>query len=301
LRIGGLALATRPIGKDFRWVVSTSVARDSARTTVAADTVRGEVSLLETAAALQYERHEVRFDAAAGLAAPIGIAADPWPEAKLVAKWRPAYGPIELVATGARKGRVPSLRERFDTMSGNAALAPEHATHAELRMIGEIKDQFRVEVAPYYRHTTGVITALMGQLVNRDKLDFYGADASGRVYVHPRVQLGAAYNYIALTNCGETECTFERLPKHRAEGWVEVTPETRIVLNARVRYYGEFLDQMTPLPAYTTVEATATATLSRKYLVVVRGDDLLNRRPETRQNYFGAGRVISLVLQGQWE
>jgi outer membrane cobalamin receptor len=301
LRIGGQALATRPIGKDLRWVASTSIARDSARTAVDTTTTRGDLAILETAADLQYEQQTLRLDAAAGVAVPIGVGADPWPEAKLVAKWRPAYGPVELAATGARKGRVPSLRERFDPMTGNAALAPEHVTHAELRAIGEIKDQFRVEAAPFYRHTTGVITALMGQLVNNEKLDFYGIDTSGRVYVHSRVQLGAAYNFIALANCGMAECTFERLPKHRAEGWVEVTPERRIVLNARVRYNGEFLDQGAVLPAYTTVEATATATLSRKYLVVLRGDDLLNRRPETRQNYFGAGLVISLVLQGQWE
>jgi outer membrane receptor protein involved in Fe transport len=302
LRIGGMALATRPIGKDLRWVASTSVARDSARsTTTAMGTIDGDVALLESAADLQYEKQTLRLDAAAGMAVPIGVGADPWPEAKLVAKWRPAYGPVELVATGARKGRVPSLRERFAPMIGNAALEPEHATHAELRAIGEIKDQFRVEVAPFYRHTTGVITAFNQMFVNRDKLDFYGVDTSGRVYVHSRVQVGAAYNFIALRNCGEAECTFERLPKHRAEGWVEVTPEPRIVLNARVRYYGAFLDQMMPLPGYATVEATATATLSRKYLVVLRGDDLLNKRPETRQNYFGAGLVVSLVLQGQWE
>jgi hypothetical protein len=302
LRIGGMALATRPIGKDMRWVASTSAARDSARTTVDTETTRGDLTLIESAAALQYEKQTMRLDGAVGVAVPIGIDANPWPEAKLVAKWRPAYGPIELTATGARKGRVPSLRERFDmNIGGNPALDPEHATHAELRAVGEIKEQFRFEVAPFYRHTSGVITALMGQLTNRDELDFYGIDTSGRVYVHSRVQVGAAYNFIALRACGDDECTFERLPKHRGEGWVEVTPERRIVLNARVRYYGAFRDQMMPLPSYTTIEATATATLSRKYLVVLRGEDLLNQRPQTRLNYFGAGLVVSLVLQGQWE
>jgi hypothetical protein len=91
------------------------------------------------------------------------------------------------------------------------------------------------------------------------------------------------------------------LPKQRAEGWVEVTPERRVVVNARVRYNGAFVDQGANLPGYTTVEATATGTLSRKYLVVLRADDLLNQRPQTRNNYFGPGLVVTLVLQGQWE
>jgi outer membrane receptor protein involved in Fe transport len=306
LRVGSMALATRPIGRDARWIVSTSLARDSGRATVGMTTTRGDLSVIESAAGMQYEKRTFRIDGAGGVAIPIGVGADPWPEAKLVAKWRPAYGPVEITATGARKGRVPSLRERFDaSQGGNAALGPEHVTQGEVRAIGEIKEQFRVEVAPYYRNTTGVIRNMMGRLVNVDKLDFYGIDTSGRVYVHPLVQLGAAYNFIGLRNCtlpaGMTECTFERLPKHRAEASIEVHPESRIAVQARVRYHGKFIDQGAQLPAYTTVEASATATLSRKYLVVLRADDVLNARPETRSNYFGPGLVVSLVLQGQWE
>ena len=81
----------------------------------------------------QYEQQTLRVDGAAGAAVPFGVGADPWPEAKLVVKWRPAFGPLELTATGGRKGRVPSLRERFDLAVGNPALGPEHASHAELR------------------------------------------------------------------------------------------------------------------------------------------------------------------------
>ncbi len=301
LRLGGMLLATRPIGKDWRWVVSSSVSRDSAESRVGPTTVRGDATLIESAADLQYEKGTFRIDGAAGVAVPFGVDADPWPEAKLVAKWRPQYSFIEVTATGARKGRVPSLRERFEPMTGNEALGPEHATHGEIRATGEIKDQFRFDVAPFYRHTTGVITGVGGTLQNVEKLDFYGVDTSGRVYVHSKVQVGAAYNVIGLRNCGMPMCSFERLPKQRAEGWVEVTPERRVVLNARVRYNGAFVDQGANLPGYTTVEATATGTLSRKYLVVLRADDLLNQRPQTRNNYFGPGLVVTLVLQAQWE
>ena len=49
------------------------------------------------------------------------------------------------------------------------------------------------------------------------------------------------------------------------------------------------------------VEVTATAQLSRDYLAVLRVDDLLNERPETRAGYYAPGRVVMLVLQGQWQ
>jgi outer membrane cobalamin receptor len=308
LRVGGMALATHPIGKDARWVASTSIARDSARqVTSMNETVRGDLAILEAAGDLQYEKRTFRIDGAAGIAVPFGVDADPWPEAKLVAKWRPSYGPIEIAATGARKGRVPSLRERFDSAAGgNEGLDPEHATTAELRTIGEIKEQFRFELAPFYRRTTGTIRrstdpADMAALVNIDRLDFYGIDTNGRVTVHPMVEVGAAYNYIALRACANPPCQFDRLPKHRAEGWVEVRPDPRLALHTRVRYTSSFIDQAEILRGYTTVEASATATLSRKYLIALRADDVLNRRPETRANYFGPGLVVSLVLQGQWE
>lgn len=303
LRVGGMALATHPIGKDARWVASTSISRDAGHmVSTMNDTVRGDLAILEAAGDVQYEKRTVRLDAAAGVAVPIGVGADPWPEVKLVAKWRPAYGPIELTATGARKGRVPSLRERFDAaFGGNASLDPEHATHGELRAVGEIKDQFRFEIAPFYRHTTGTIRrstdpADMGRLVNLDALDFYGIDISGRVFVHDRIEIGGAYNFVRLSGG-----SLDRLPEHRAEAWIQGRPRDNISLYARGRYVGEFIDQSLMLPAYVTVETTATMTLSRKYLLVVRADDLLNARPQTHRGYYGPGTVVSLVLQGQFE
>ena len=299
MRVGGMALATHPIGKDARWTASTSVARDAGEvdSTTTAETVIGHLATIEAAGSLQYEKRTFRADAAAGAAVPIGVDANPWPEAKLVAKWRPGFGPVELTGTAARKGRVPSLRERFDaSFGGNESLGPEQTTHGELRAIAEIKDQFRVDVAPFYRHTTGMIRRSMDRLVNSDALDFYGIDISGRATVLRWLDVGAAYNYIAIA-----EGSLDRLPRHRGEGWIEIEPERRIVLRTRVRYYGDFVDMGASLPGFTTVEATATATLSRSYLAVLRADDVLNTRPQTHLNYFGPGLVISLILQGQWE
>ena len=142
-------------------------------------------------------------------------------------------------------------------------------------------------------------------VVNLDQLDFYGIDTSGRAHVHRLVEVGAAYNYIALRACqkppGVTECSFDRLPKHRVEGWIEGHPDRRIALNVRARYLSSFVDQGRTLSGYMTVDATATATLSPRYLLALRADDLLNARPETRDGYFGTGLVVSLVLQGQFE
>jgi outer membrane receptor protein involved in Fe transport len=310
-RYGASALATQPIGKEARWAASVSVDHDSAHDTTQNMVGKGDVTVMELAGDTQYEHKTVRLDAAVGAAIPFGVGANPWPEAKLVAKWRPGYGHLELTATGARKGRVPSLRERFDPANGNPALGPEMATHAELRAVESIADRFRLEAAPFYKQTTGTVRASanpmdMGKLINLGTLDFWGADLIARVRVQAMVEVGGAFDYVKVRQeaSGAVKAVddpLDRLPHSRGEAWVQVTPEPRFSLLARVLAFGSSIDQTKTVPGYTIVQATATAQLSREYLAVLRCDDLLDARPETRSGYHSAGRVISVVLQGQWQ
>ena len=62
-----------------------------------------------------------------------------------------------------------------------------------------------------------------------------------------------------------------------------------------------FLDKGFEVGNYHLVEANVTAQLSKEYLAVLRVDDALDVRPETRMGYHSAGRVISVVLQGTWQ
>jgi outer membrane receptor protein involved in Fe transport len=315
-RGGGQVLATRPIGKELRWAASASfdnesivVADQNQKVTTAA------LDVAELAGDLQFERRTVRIDGAGGVAIPIGVGADPWPEGKLVGRWRPSFGNLELVGTVARKGRLPSLRERFDPLNGNPALGPEMIDHVEVRAIERIGEKVRVELAPFYKHSTGTVRASpnpadMGKLINLGTLDFWGLDLIARVRVHAKVEVGGAWDYVRVRE--EASGTMmavndpiDRLPHNRAEGWVQVTPERRFALLARVRYFGDSLAQGTAVPGYVIVEGTATAQLTRAYLAVLRVDDLFDRRPVVNvmggAAYHTAGRVITLLLQGQWD
>ncbi len=303
LRVGGMALATHPIGKDSRWAASASVDRANADVTNTANHVEGDTMMLEAAGNYQYEVKTVRVDAAAGIAVPIGVGADPWPEGKLGVHWRPSFGPLEVVGTAARKGRVPSLRERFEP-GGNPALGPEMMSHVELRGIYDVKESVRVELAPFYKRSNGTVRAStdpadMGMLVNLGSLSFYGVDTQVRVMLPRENSVGGSYSYIQVK--GETENPIDRLPHHRADLWISAKAGRRVTLVARGRYVGESLDKMTTVPSYALIEVTATAQLSRELMAVLRIDDLLDERPETRSGYFAPGRVVMLVLQGQWE
>lgn len=301
LRVGGMALATHPIGKRARWAASATIDYNAISVRDLAGTATdSSLTLVELAADGQYELGTFRVDAAGGLAIPVVVGgASPWPEGKLVAKWRPRYGSLELDGTVARKGRVPSLRERFDPLMGNPALKPEMIDHVELRAIEHVNDRLRLEAAPFYKHSTGTIRAApgsVGKLVNLGELNFYGIDAMGQVTVANGLDIGASYDYVRVTNDA-----IDRLPRHRADGWIRVAPVSPLSLLARGRYIGGESDQGTLLPSYALVDATLTAQLSPQYLAVLRCDDLLDRRPLTRAGYRTEGRVVMLVLQGSWD
>jgi len=303
-RFGGMVLATQPFWKDFRWAASATVDHEAARVETLRDGItRGEVTLANVALDGQYERKRFRVDVAGGLAVPSGIGADPWPEAKLAAKYKPAPH-LELTATGGYKGRVPSLRERFDLVNGNPALGPEQALHAELRAV-EQRDGLRLELAPFYRQTHGTVRASadpmdLGKLVNLGELDIYGVDVQGKVAVVAQVEVGGSYSYIRATSDTSDE-PLDRLPHHRADAWVMVSPLAQLAALVRARYVGEAIDKAMPTDDYVLVEATLTARVGREYLGVLKVDDALDVRPETRSGFFAPGRTISFVFQGTWE
>ena len=316
-RNGGQALITHAIGKEWRWAASTTADFESATVGTLGATAKGHDTLLEGAGDLQYEHGTVRVDASLGIAAPIGVGATPWPEGKLVVKWRPSYGNLELDTTIGRKGRVPALRERFDFVDGgNPALAPEQADHFEVRAIEKIADKLRVEVAPYYRYTNGIIrfdtdmsSPTFNKLTNLGVVQFFGLDLLTRWTIIPPVEVGGGWSTIRARGDSPNplihDHPLDRLPENRFDAWVQYTPMANLSGIVRAVYFGDNLGNNmgmeVTLPGYTLYQASATWQASKKYMFVLRGDDLTDVRPETRPKVHGPGRTVSLILQGTWD
>jgi outer membrane cobalamin receptor len=164
----------------------------------------------------------------------------------------------------------------------------------------------KLEVAPFYKRTNGTIRASvdpadMGKQINLGKLSIYGIDTQARVEIVPNLEVGGAYNFVKAHSDDSGDDPLDRLPHHRVESWVQGTPHPKLTLLARVRYFGSSVDRLLPVDDYTLVEATATSPITKSYLAVLRVEDLLDVRPETRAGYHTAGRVITLVLQGSWQ
>jgi outer membrane receptor protein involved in Fe transport len=303
-RFGGMALVTKPFRKDFRWAASAAIDREQASVEVLNGNVtRGDVTILNTALDAQYERKKLRVDLAGGIAVPQGIGADPWPEGKLAAKLKPVSH-LELTATTGYKGRVPTLRERFDLQTGNPALGPERALHAELRAVEQYRG-LRLEVAPFYRQTHGTVRASpevadMGKLVNLGELDIYGIDLQGKLAILDELEVGGSYNYLRAKTDASDE-PLDRLPHHRADAWVQVHPMKQLSALARARYTGESFDKGMPTETSVLLEATVTGRITKEYLGVLKIDDALDARPETRMGFRSAGRTISVLFQATWD
>jgi outer membrane receptor protein involved in Fe transport len=331
-----MALATAPIAKDFRWAASATFNRESAVVgTSNGDRSEGAITITELAVDGQFERKWLRSDLAVGVAIPLDAdGAKPWPEAKLATKVKP-HRDLELTGTVAYKGRVPALRERFDATIGNPALGAELARHAELRVVWETmrsaalgtaehpEPRLRLTLAPYVKKTTGSSRICLvqeqcpddtlGRLAALDATFFYGVDTQARVRVARSVELGGSYGYVKVCELGSAEgCDvpaammggadpLDRLPRHRADAWVQVMPHAKLAALARARYFGGTIDRGERTAGYALVEASLTAQVTKQYLGVLRVDDALDERPETRDGFRAPGRVISIVVQGTWE
>ena len=308
LRSGGTALATRPFLRDFRWAVSTTVDFEKAAVSdIMNNTVRGHTTIVEAAGDLQYERHGFRADVSGGAAIPFGVDAKPWPEGKAVLKYR--YDSHEVTATAAYKGRVPSLRERFDSVSGNPALGPERVAHGELRVVEHITDRLHLELAPFYKHSTGTIRASvdpmnLGQMINLGTVNFWGADTQAKLTASRYLDVGGGYSYIKAQSIDggvKRDDPLDRLPHHRWDAWAQVRPLAMVSALVRVKYFGSAIDQTVQVDGYATVEANVAAQIGRQYLAVLSVQDLTDEAPETRSGYHTAGRIVSLIMQGTWE
>ncbi len=302
MRVGGQVLATRPIGRSMRWAASATVDRDSAEVVI--DTgarAEGETVISQIAGDLQLESNGLLVDGAVGVALPFGIDADPWLEGKLDARYTPFQG-LEIAAIAAQKGRAPSLRERFDPISGNEGLDPELARHGEVRLTGKHRG-VTLEVAPFIRRSTGTVRLepKLGRQVNIGQLDVKGVDSRLEVELLRMVTAGGAYSYITATSDILGDDPLDRLPEHRYDLWLKVAPSARLSAQGRFRYIGRRLDQGTMLGAYTAVEASVTSQITDEYLAVLRVDDVMDGQPEIRNGYRSQGRLFSVMLQGTWQ
>lgn len=272
----------------------------------------GRTTIVQPAAGLSYRPLAwLTADAAIGLAVPLGIDAPPWPEARIAlellfpglphaAGRLGASGAPALRVVASRKGRAPTLRERYELGVGSPDLAPESTTGLEATLSYRPFELASVSVAGYLRLTDDLIryNLTRTRLVNVGDVAVRGAELRVELTPSRALELGGLVGIARATSedlvVGESPLDF--FPEQRAELWAGLRGEGGGVI-ARVRYTGAREDGGASLAPYTTVDASAWARRDA-WSISLRAENLLDLGYEARSGVPGYGRTLFVGLEG---
>lgn len=244
----------------------------------------------------------LRLDAAVGAGIPFTSAQQPWPEAKLSASFA-LHRAFELQVIGARKGRVPTLREQFAPEEGNLALAPEQSTHAEVRVMSTPHRLIHARLSAYYRLTEGLIRLSPDgtYFQNLDNIHIKGMEAVLEIARGRRV--GGGITYILADPDSPTLGLYpiDNFPRHRVDAYLQTNLWGKGGALLRVRYIDDRRDRNMVVARYALVDFAAWAKVTNNIRVTMRVDNLTDERYQVRAGFRSIGIVGSLALEGVWE
>lgn len=313
-RTGGQGQVDLPLGEDVRATAVLHVlvegGQDRVESGGGVQTTEGTSPVVEPAAgALWRVSERFTLEGAAGLAAPLGEARGPaWPEAKIAASLLP-HESLTLRLTAARKGRLPSLRDRYSPHQGNPAVRPEMGTSGEGSAEWRPLEVLRLSASLFVRRTDDLIRnppadgeAARGiaPVENFGRVDLRGGEAAVELGPLRSFTWSTAYAYIdAHSNELGTE-PLDFLPHHRLDTALTWRPLAKGGLWSRVRFVGEQLDAGARLEAHATLDAAAWYGLGPARLTL-RGENLTDQRYLARAAVQADGRTLYLGAEGTWE
>jgi outer membrane receptor protein involved in Fe transport len=297
----GLAVSGhRVVRRGLRVVAAAHVDSERARVDSLMGRVEGgRASVAAASIGLDAKRGALRADAAAGVTAPVG--ATPWPEARLALGWSPATD-VELEVVAGHKGRVPTLRERYQLVTGNDALDPERATSLDLRATARPARWLRASATTYARLVSGFIRLdpASGQLGNRGRLVLAGAEVNVEVRPTAAIAGGGSWRLAEARAAEVGREPLDFLPRQRADLWISGRPGPGLRVDGRLRHVARRVDQEELLPAYVTTDLSGSWALGG-WRTTLRVDNVLDRRfPVRAHGYRDVGRVVQLVVEATW-
>lgn len=153
-------------------------------------------------------------------------------------------------ASVARKSRLPSIKDRYSYRLGSAIPNPdlnaERSTNAELGFSGRPLSRLKLNVAGFYNRVSDYVLLVTipdpvtagkttTQNQNIGKVEIIGAEGEAEVAVHRVFQLGGTYTYTHAKNKTNQD-RLTGIPRHRATGFVRVTPVPGLSLLADGEY-----------------------------------------------------------------
>ncbi|MFO0722639.1 MAG: TonB-dependent receptor [Myxococcota bacterium] len=254
----------------------------------------GHTELLTAAAGARLHIFSwLQLDAAGGAALPLNGGADPWPEARLSLVASATVAELRLI--GARKGRLPTLRERFQINTGNPAIAPEQTSHGEALLVFRPLAWLNFTLSGWIRNIEGLIRFPRGgtQLANVGDAFVRGIDARIDWRWMEVLEAGLAYNWATASSAVLGNDPLDFFPEHRGELWLSARAGRRFGGYARARYLSARQDNGHALAPYVTVDGGAwmQVDIVRMQLTIQNAFD---QGYEARFGVPGFGRTLML-------
>lgn len=298
---GGAFLVNRPVG-DFELIGSAAIDSEHADVETGSTTTSGRATIGALAAGSKFVHGPFRADAAAGVAVPVDVGADPWPEAKLTGKVSP-HQAVTVRLVGGYKGRLPTLRERFEA-NGNNELGPEKVLFAEAGVAIEKNTWVALDAAGWARRVNGMIRFVPGEtmLINVGETSMHGADGRVTVMPYAPVRGGASLSLVKATSEDFGDDSVDRLPGRRGDIWLAGDWRERAGGMVRYRYTGTFVDQGVQLDDYWLLDLSSYYWITSQIMAGLRVDNALDERYLDRAGgVMGLGRVFLFSAQGTWD
>jgi len=245
----------------------------------------------------------LRVDGALGVALPVGHPVATWPEAKLQVTIAP-HPAVDFLIVGARKGRVPTLREEFSPSDGNPDVRPEQTSYGELSVQARPARWLSLRATGYLRYTEGQIRldpATGSKVVNLDAITVRGLEA--RLELRPCRVFSAGVSYQLGDASSEALGLYpiDNFARHRAEGWVSLVAGGVGGVYIRARYVGERRDKQLTLPDYTVVDLSGWVKIAPQVRITLRVDNAGDVHYDLRRGLTSQGAVAAVAVEGIWE
>ena len=267
--------------------------------------------------------HWLTAEAAVGGLVPFTHVGGSWPEAKVVVGGQPSKA-IGIYLIGARKGRLPTLRELYDPTCnaikpgmtangictntvGNPNLTPEQTWHGEVQVQVHPHPLFAARLSGYVRRIDGLIRLggtgpTAGQNQNLDTVNVRGME-TGFDIARDRI-IGAGLTYIYEDAYSASPAllfnAIPNFPNHRIDAYVASTWRKRLGGVLRFRWVSERFVQQAMLPRYDVFDLYGWARINDTIRAAVHVDNLFDQKYLLLPGLTALPTTVTATIEGVW-
>jgi outer membrane cobalamin receptor len=247
--------------------------------------------------------HWLSAEAAVGALVPFEQPATTWPDAKVVVGFH-LHRMLTINLIGARKGRLPTVRELIDPLQGNQALSPEQTWHGEVQVALKPSRFVAARFSGYVRQIDGLIRLDPTSMhdVNLGTIDVRGLETGADLFRDRLIGFGGTYIFEDAYSAvpGLLFDAIPNFPRHRIDAYVSTQWNHRVGGLVRFDWTADRLVQQTRLPSFYVMELDVWARIWRTLRASVRIDNLTNNSYLILPGLQALPTTVTATVEGSW-